>query len=70
MSHTVVLTSHPDFYKSLNDSITSTFGLPIESGEYYVQNHSWGDVVVVLIGEYAGTYDIYRENGFYKFITA
>ena len=32
----MLLTSNPTFFASLNDSITSTFGLPIESGDYEV----------------------------------
>tara|TARA_R110000765_G_C18838990_1_gene597739 strand:- start:737 stop:937 length:201 start_codon:yes stop_codon:yes gene_type:complete len=66
----MLLTSNPTFFASLNDSITSTFGLPIESGDYEVKIHSWGTLIHVHTGEFAGTYDLHVEDGFYKFITA
>lgn len=65
-----ILTSHSAFSNSVNESVCHTFDLPLNSGEYQVDHHSWGSIVEVFAGENAGKYDIEMEGGAYRFLEA
>ena len=64
--------SHPDFFKSLDDSINQALGFEFGTALYHVDHHSWGRILNVHsdAGEMAGQYDIIDNDGHYIFIEA
>jgi len=60
-------TAHSDFAASTHDSVCNAFGLELCSGEFEIQLHSWGTVVVMNTADDKSTYDADIENGRYIF---
>ena len=59
--------AHSDFLASTHDSVCNAFGLELCSGEFEIQYHSWGMVVVMNTATDQSTYDISIENGCHVF---
>lgn len=53
---------------SFVDHAVSAFG--IDAANATVSNNSWGDMLHIAEGEFAGSYDIHSNGGVVKFIAA
>ena len=60
----------PSFAKSIHDAVCFAFDLPIESGEFEISTHSWGQFLTIYADGKQGSFDVYFEDGAYKFIEA
>ena len=60
----------PSYAKTLHDAVCFAFGLPLESGEFEVKLYSWGQLLTVYADGKQGSFDVYFEDGAYKFIEA